>query len=99
MTEKMEKAMEDLARRLERVCKKIQNDETKMALMLTMGAYMIMLRQEKVRSNKFYILGSISGLLQGSVLLDDGILQDEIVEAVYALNVVKKEMMEQEEEA
>lgn len=92
MTEKMEKAMEDLGRALDRLCDVVEDSE---CMRLAMGINVIELQKAKETRNKCFILGYISGTIQAVPRKSGDVAMYEALKALYRV----REMVMKEEEA
>lgn len=92
MTEKMERAMEDLGRALDRLCDVVEgSDGARLMLALDFNELMDAI----IPRNKYYILGRIAGMIQA---MWKEAIADQADAALAALHRVREIVMEEEEE-
>lgn len=94
MTEKMERAMEDLGRALDRLCD--VTDDPK-CMRMAMGINVIELQNAKETRNKYFILGYISGTIQAVPRKSGDVADAKMYEALKALHRVREMVMKEEE--
>lgn len=96
MTEKMERAMEDLGRALDRLCDVVVVDDPE-CIRLAMGINVIELQTAKETRNKYFILGYISGTIQAVPRKSGDVADAKMYEALKALYRVREMVMKEEE--
>ena len=96
MTEKMEKAMEELGRALDRLCDVVDDSEY---MRLAMGINAIELQRAKETRDKYFILGYISGTIQAVPRKSGDVADAKMWEALEALYRVREIVTKEEEEA
>lgn len=96
MKEEMEKAIEDLARALDKVCDMIDDgDFTRMMMGLSLRE---MVDATKIR-NKFYHLGYIEAMMKSIERKVGDAADEKVYEALEALHRVRGMVIKEEEEA
>lgn len=94
MTEEMEKAIEDLARALDRLCDVIENSEY---IRLTLAIKIIELQDAEEAIEKHFILGYIMSLVQSINRKYGDMVDEKVCEALEVLHRVRGMVMKEEE--